>query len=166
MPSRKGKRSKFKKVLIPVLKWASAIIPVCAFIYILYYYKQFDFVKAREEVKSDTKVLSEADSAGYVAGQSPDDIVRKIHVSKNEWHSVGGIAIHNLVIENTSAVTTKTAEIEFKYLNDMQAVVTSKIITIKTPLPAGKSTQISGLSAGYVNNSVVGCDVKVLSARM
>jgi hypothetical protein len=51
MPSRRGKKSKFKKVLIPVLKWISAIIPVCAFIYILYYYKQFDFLKKRDVVK-------------------------------------------------------------------------------------------------------------------
>lgn len=148
------------------MKWVSAIVPVCAFIYILYYYKQFDFLKSPENVKSETKVLSDSGSVEAATGQTVSEIVSKIKITKNEWHSVGGIAIHNMVIENGSPATVKSSEVEFKYLNEVQAVVTSKIITIKTPLPAGKSTKISGLSVGYVNNSVVGCDVKVLSARM
>ncbi|SDE51778.1 hypothetical protein SAMN04487996_105261 [Dyadobacter soli] len=165
MPSRRGKKNKFKKVLIPVVKWASAIIPVCAFIYILYYYKQFDFLKKRDEVKSQTEVLSSGDSLQEGIGRS-EALAAKIHITNNEWHQVGGLAIHNMVIENASATTVKNVEVEFKYLNDVQAVVTSKVITIKTPLPAKKSTKISGLSVGYVNNSVVGCDVKVLSVKM
>lgn len=165
MPSRRGKKSKFKKVLIPVLKWVSAIIPVCAFIYILYYYKQFDFLKKREVVKTETKVLSSADSLQGGIGRSDDRLAAKIHIITNEWHPVGGLAIHNMVIENTSASTVKSVEVEFKYLNDVQAVLTSKVVTIKTPLPARKATKVSGLSVGYVNNAVVGCDVKVLSAR-
>jgi hypothetical protein len=166
MSKRRGKKSKFKKVLIPVLKWASAIVPVCIFIYILYYYKQFDFLKANAEVKSETHVLSASDSLQALAGKSRDEFVRKIHVVKNDWHSVGGIAIHNMVIENTSDSQVKSTEVEFKYLNDVQAVVASKIVTIRTALPPHKSTKISGLSVGYVNNSVVGCDVKVLGIRM
>ncbi len=165
MPSKRGKKSKFKKVLIPILKWTSAIIPVCAFIYILYYYKQFDFLKAREEVKTETKVLSSEDSLNTGVGRAGQDLAAKIHVITNEWHPVGGLAIHNMVLENTSAFPVKSVEVEFKYLNDLQAVVTSKIVTIKTPLPARKSTKITDLSVGYVNNAVVGCDAKVLSAR-
>ncbi|MGG7663360.1 hypothetical protein [Dyadobacter sp. BHUBP1] len=165
MPSKRGKKSKFKKVLIPVLKWASAIIPVCAFIYILYYYKQFDFLKPKERVKTETKVLASGDSLQAGIGGS-EKLAAQIHVINNEWHQVGGLAIHNMVIENTSASPVKSVEVEFKYLNDVQAVVTSKVITIKTPVPAKKSAKVSGLSVGYVNNSVVGCDVKVLSARL
>ncbi|WP_353720941.1 hypothetical protein [Dyadobacter sp. 676] len=160
---RRSKKSRFKKVLIPVLKWAAAIVPVCVFIYILYYYKQLDFLHARKDLRSQTEVLTTADS---LPGRPADELAAKIHVVKNEWHPVGGIAVHNMVIENTSANPVKTTEVEFKYLNDVQAVVASKIVTIKTSLPAGKSTKISGLSVGYVNNSVVGCDVKVLSVRM
>jgi hypothetical protein len=165
MPSKRGKKSKFKKVLIPVLKWASAIIPVCAFIYILYYYKQLDFLKRKEQVKTETKVLSSGDSLQAGIGRS-EELAAEVHVTNNEWHQVGGLAIHNVLIENTSASPIKSVEVEFKYLNDVQAVVTSKVITIKTPIPAKKSTKISGLSVGYVNNSVVGCDVKVLSVRL
>lgn len=165
MPSKRGKKSKFKKVLIPVLKWASAIIPVCAFIYILYYYKQLDFLKPKEQVKTETKVLASGDSLLAGMGRS-DELAAQIHVTNNEWHQVGGLAIHNVLIENTSSTPVKSVEVEFKYLNDVQAVVTSKIITIKTLVPAKKSAKVAGLSVGYVNNSVVGCDVKVLSARM
>ncbi len=165
MPSRRGKKSKFKKVLIPVLKWVSAIIPVCAFIYILYYYKQFDFLKRQEVVKTETKVLSSGDSLQAGLGRSDEELAAKIHITTNEWHPVGGLAIHNMEIENTSASPVKSVEVEFKYLNDVQAVLTSKIVTIKTPLPARKTTKVSGLSVGYVNNAVVGCDVKVLSAK-
>jgi hypothetical protein len=165
MPSKRGKKNKFKKILIPVLKWASAIIPVCAFIYILYYYKQLDFLKPKEPVKTETKVLSSGDSLQASLGRS-EELAAKIHVTNNEWHQVGGLAIHNLVIENTSASRVKSLEVQFNYLNDVQAVVTSKIITIKTPIPAKKSTKVSGLSVGYVNNAVVGCNVKVLSARL
>lgn len=165
MPSKRGKKNKFKKILIPVLKWASAIIPVCAFIYILYYYKQLDFLKPKEPVKTETKVLSSGDSLQASVGRS-EELAAKIHVTNNEWHQVGGLAIHNLVIENTSASRVKSLEVQFNYLNDVQAVVTSKIITIKTPIPAKKSTKVSGLSVGYVNNAVVGCNVKVLSARL
>lgn len=166
MPSRKGKKSKFKKVLIPVLKWASAIIPVCAFIYILYYYKQFDFLKSREVVKTETKVLTPADSLQAGVGHAAEELAAKIHITNNEWHQVGGLAIHNMVIENTSASPVKSVEVEFKYLNDVQAVVTSKVVTVKTAIGARKSAKVSGLSVGYVNNSVVGCDVKVLSVRL
>lgn len=162
--SRRSKKSKFKKVLIPVLKWAAAIVPVCLFIYILYYYKQLDFLKAREELKSETKVLSSEDSLR--AGQAGQEMAAKLVVTKNEWHTVGGIAVHNMVIDNKAEQLVKSVEVEFKYLNDVQAVIASKIITIKTPLPAGKSTNISGLSVGYVNNSVVGCDAKVLRAAL
>lgn len=166
MPSRRGKKSKFRKVLIPVLKWASAIIPVCAFVYILYYYKQFDFLKSKEVVKTETKVLSSPDSLQAGVGRPGEKLVSKIRIVTNEWHAVSGLAIHNMVIENTTGKPVKSVEVEFKYLNDVQAVVTSKIVTIRTPLPNGKSTQISGLSVGYVNNAVVGCDVKVLSVRL
>lgn len=165
MPSRRGKKSKFKKVLIPVLKWTSAIVPVCAFVYVLYYYKQFDFLKRPEQVKTETKVLSPSDSSQAGMAQS-EALAAKIHITENEWHPVGGLAIHNMMVENTSESPVKSLEVEFKYLNDVQAVVTSKIITIKTPLPAKKSTKVSELSVGYVNNSVVGCDVKVLSAKL
>lgn len=162
MPSKRGKKSKFKKVLIPVLKWASAIIPIAGFFYILYYYKQFDFLKEKPVVTSETKV----DSLPSQASQSHNAVLSKIRIVKNEWHSVGGIAVHNMVIENTSASLVRSVEVEFKYFNEMQAVVGSKIITIKTPLSPNKSTDIPGLSVGYVNNSVVGCDVKVLNARL
>ena len=165
MPSKRGKKSKFKKVLIPVLKWASAIIPVCAFIYILYYYKQLDFLKPKEQVKTETKVLTSGDSLHTGIG-GEEELAAQIHITNNEWHQVGGLAIHNMVIENTSASSVKSVEVEFKYLNDVQAVVTSKVITIKTPVPAKKSAKVSGRSVGYVNNSVVGCDVKVVSARL
>ncbi|MGV3600117.1 MAG: hypothetical protein ACO1N1_02880 [Dyadobacter fermentans] len=165
MPSKRNKKSKFKKVLIPVLKWASAIIPVGIFIYILYYYKQFDFLEKENAVKSETKVLTAGDSLNAGAGSSGESLAAKIRVAKNEWHTVGGIAIHTMLLENNSPVTVKSAEVEFNYLNEVQSVVVSKIITIKTPLPARKTTKISGLSVGYVNNSVVGCDVKVLTAR-
>ncbi|SEJ47854.1 hypothetical protein SAMN05216327_11149 [Dyadobacter sp. SG02] len=164
MPSKRGRKSKFKKVLIPALKWASAIIPVCAFIYILYYYKQLDFLKRKEPVKTETKVLNSGDSLQISMGRS-EELAAQILVTSNEWHQVGGLAIHNMVIENTSATTVKSVEVEFKYLNDVQAVVTSKVVTIKKPIPAKKSTKISDLSVGYVNNAVVGCNVKVLSAR-
>jgi len=166
MPSRRGKKSKFRKVLIPILKWTSAIIPVCVFIYILYYYKQFDFLKKQEVVKTETKVLSSGDSLQAGVGHAAEELASKVHITNNEWHQVGGLAIHNLVIENTSASPVKSVEVEFKYLNDVQAVVTSKIIAVKTPVAARKSAKVSGLSVGYVNNSVVGCDVKVLSVRL
>ncbi|OJV15523.1 MAG: hypothetical protein BGO21_31550 [Dyadobacter sp. 50-39] len=165
MPSRRGKKSKFKKVLIPVLKWTSAIVPVCAFIYVLYYYKQFDFLKPKAQVKTETKVLDQSDSTLAALGKS-EALAAKIHITENEWHLVGGLAIHTMTVENTSESPVKNLEVEFKYLNDVQAVVTSKIVTIKTPLPAKKSTKVSELSVGYVNNSVVGCDVKVLRARI
>ena len=165
MPRKRGKKSKFKKILIPVLKWISAIVPVCAFIYVLYYYKQFDFLKKKEQVKTETKVLSSGDSLQASTGQS-EALAAQIHITDNEWHPVGGLAIHSMMIENASASPVKSLEVEFKYLNDVQTVVTSKIITIKTPLPAKKSTKVSDLSVGYVNNSVVGCDVKVLRVKL
>ncbi|GGM85450.1 hypothetical protein GCM10010967_16870 [Dyadobacter beijingensis] len=165
MPGRKSKKSKFKKTFIPVLKWASAIIPVGIFIYILYYYNQFDFLKARIE-QARSPIVTTVDSLPAGTQQMQEATLGKIRVAKNEWHPVGGIAVHNMLIENASATPVKSAEVEFKYLNDVQAVVTSKIVTVKTPLPAGKSTKISGLSVGYVNGSVVGCDVKVLSVKL
>jgi hypothetical protein len=164
MSGKRGKKTKIKKFLIPLLKWISAIVPVCAFIYILYYYKQFDFLKAKEVVKSQTTVLTQADSAAVTS--SKDQVAKKIKILENEWHSVGGIAIHSMVIENASDTPIKSAEVEFKYLNDLQAVVTSKIITIRTPVAAHKSAKVSGLSVGYVNNSVVGCDTHVMNVGL
>lgn len=165
MPSRRGKKSKFKKVLIPVLKWASAIVPICAFIYVLYYYKQFDFLKNKADVKTETQVLTPPDSIPGGVGKTKEELASSVRVVKNEWHPVGGIAIHNMVLENKSGAVVKSAEVEFKYLNEVQSVIASKVITIKTPLPPNQATKISGLSVGYVNNAVVGCDVKVLSIR-
>jgi hypothetical protein len=166
MPGRRGKKAKFKKFFIPLLKWISAIVPVFAFIYILYYYKQFDFLKPKPVVKSKTEVISQADSLSAVSRENKEKLLGKIKILENEWHSVGGIAIHSLVIENTSPTTVKNIEVEFKYLSETQAVITSKIVTIKTPLPARKATKVSGVSVGYVNNSVVGCDTKVVNATI
>jgi len=164
MAGRRGKKAKFKKFFISLLKWVSAIVPVCAFIYILYYYKQFDFLKEKPVVQSKTEVISQADSLSSVSSQNKDKLIGKIKILENEWHSVGGIAIHSMVIENNSPTTVKNIEVEFKYLSDTQAVITSKIVTIKTPLPSKKATKVSGISVGYVNNSVVGCDTKVVNA--
>lgn len=164
MAGRRGKKAKFKKFFIPLLKWVSALVPVCAFIYILYYYKQFDFLKEKPVVQSKTEVISQADSLNAVSSQSKDKLIGKIKILENEWHSVGGIAIHSMVIENNSPTTIKNIEVEFKYLSDTQAVITSKIVTIKTPLPSKRATKVSGISVGYVNNSVVGCDTKVVNA--
>ncbi|WP_026631659.1 hypothetical protein [Dyadobacter alkalitolerans] len=164
MAGRRGKKAKFKKFFIPLLKWVSAIVPVCAFIYILYYYKQFDFLKEKPVVKSKTEVISQADSLNAAGSQNKEKLIGKIKILENEWHSVGGIAIHSMVIENNSPTAIKNIEVEFKYLSDTQAVITSKIVTIKTPLPSKKATKVSGISVGYVNNSVVGCDTKVVNA--
>jgi hypothetical protein len=166
MAGRRGKKAKFKKILIPLLKWISAIVPVCAFIYILYYYKQFDFLKPKAVVQSQTKIIGEADSSVSFVSSEKEAILKKVKVLENEWHSVGGIAIHSLVIENSSDKLIKNLEVEFKYLSDTQSILTSKIITLKTPLPAKKSTKISGVSVGYVNNAVVGCDIKVVNATL
>ena len=166
MPGRRGRKAKFKKFFIPLLKWISAIIPVIAFIYILYYYKQFDFLKEKPVVKSKTEVISQADSLSAVSRENKEKLIGKIKILENEWHSVGGIAIHSMVIENNSAMTIKNIEVEFKYLSETQSVLTSKIVTIKTPLPAKKATKVSGISVGYVNNSVVGCDTKVVNATI
>jgi len=160
------KKAKIKKFLINTLKWVSAVVPVLAFIYILYYYKQFDFLKEKPQVISKTEVVGESDSLNLVSERASEMVTKNIKIIKNEWHSVGGIAIHTITVENANSKTVSSAEIEFKYLSDTQAVITSKIITIKTPLPANKSTVVSGLSVGYVNNSVVGCDTRVVAARI
>jgi hypothetical protein len=166
MAGRRGKKAKFKKILIPLLKWISAIVPVCAFIYILYYYKQFDFLKPETVVRSKTEIIGGADSSSTAPGNDKAAILSKVKILENEWHSVGGIAIHSLVIENSSDKTIKNLEIEFKYLSETQSVLTSKIITLKTPLPPKKSTKVPGVSVGYVNNAVVGCDIKVVNATI
>jgi hypothetical protein len=165
MAGRRSKKAKVRKFLIQSIKWISAIIPVCAFIYILYYYKQFDFLKSKPEVVSKTEIVSQGDSLGIDSVSIEGSVRSKIKILKNEWHSVGGIAIHTLMIENASDKLVKGTEIEFKYLSDTQAILTSKIVTIKTPLPAGKSTQVPGVSVGYVNNSVVGCDTRIVRVR-
>jgi hypothetical protein len=166
MAGRRGKKAKFKKILIPFLKWLSAIVPVCAFIYILYYYKQFDFLKSKPVVESKTEIISTADSTSSLFNDGKKLLISKIKVRENEWHSVGGIAIHSMVIENNSDKLVKNVEVEFKYLSETQSVLTSKIVTIRTPLPAKKSTKVSGVSVGYVNNSVVGCDIKIVNVNM
>ncbi|WAC12838.1 hypothetical protein [Dyadobacter pollutisoli] len=166
MAGRRGKKAKFKKILIPLLKWISAIVPVCAFIYILYYYKQFDFLKPEAVVQSKTEIIGGADSSSAIPGNDKSTLLGKVKILENEWHSVGGIAIHSLVIENMSDKTIKNLEVEFKYLSDTQSILTSKIITLKTPLPPKKSTKVSGVSVGYVNNAVVGCDIKVVNATI
>jgi hypothetical protein len=166
MAGRRGKKkAKFKKIFILLLKWISAIVPICAFIYILYYYKQFDFLKEKPVIKSNTEVIGSADSTGTARSATDEKLISQIKILENEWHAVGGIAIHSLLIENNSKKTINSVEVEFKYLSDTQAVLTSKIITIKNALPPGKSTKISGVSVGYVNNSVVGCDTRVVDAR-
>jgi hypothetical protein len=160
------KRAKIKKFLINALKWVSAIVPVLAFIYILYYYKQFDFLKGKPEVISKTEVIGDTDSLNTENEKALEAVISNIRIIKNEWHSVGGIAIHTITIQNSNPKTVSSVEVEFKYLSDTQSVVTSKIITIKTPLPSNKATVVSGLSVGYVNNSVVGCDTRVVTARI
>ncbi|WP_254561347.1 hypothetical protein [Dyadobacter diqingensis] len=165
MPSRKRKSSKFKKVAIEWLKWTSAIVPILAFIYILYYYKQLDFLKKNEEVKSVTTVLDAKDSAKLAEVIQKNKINDNIKIVENEWHLVGGIAIHNMLVENKSTQSAKSFEAEFKYLSDTQEALTTKVITIKRDLPAGKSTKITDLSVGFVNNGAVGCDTKVITAK-
>lgn len=165
MAGRRGKKSKFKKIFIPLLKWVSAIVPVIAFIYILYYYKQFDFLKKDDKAKSKTHIATQVDSLNTDPTGDKERLIGSIKILKNEWHSVGGIAIHSLVIENNSPKVVKNVEVEFVYLSETQSVVTSKIVTIKTPLPPKKATKVSGVSVGYVNNSVVGCDTKIVNAK-
>ena len=164
MAGRRGKKAKFKKIFILLLKWISAVVPICAFIYILYYYKQFDFLKEKPAIQSKTEVLSSVDSTGANAGVD-EKLGSQVKILENEWHAVGGIAIHSLLIENNAKKAINSVEVEFKYLSDTQAILTSKIITIKNALPPGKSTKVSGVSVGYVNNSVVGCDTRVVSAK-
>ncbi|KAA6434110.1 hypothetical protein FEM33_22790 [Dyadobacter flavalbus] len=163
MSRKRGSKARFRKTLITTVKWLSAIVPVCAFIYILYYYKQFDFLKKKPVVKSRTEVVTQADSISALVGSNKEKLLNNIKIMENEWHTVGGIAIHSLTINNATAATVKNLEIEFKYLSGTQSVLTSKIVTIKTPLPPKKSTKVGGISVGYVNNSVVGCDLKVIN---
>ncbi|CAG5072206.1 hypothetical protein DYBT9623_04076 [Dyadobacter sp. CECT 9623] len=165
MPGRKSKRGKWKKFLIPLLKWISALVPVCAFIYLLYYYKQFDFLKEKPVVVSKTEVLSGTDSLDTISSRSKEELLGKIKIQDNEWRSVGGIAIHNMTIVNGTNKALTNVEVEFKYLSETQAVVTSKIITIKASVPANKSSKVSGVSVGYVSQSVVGCDTRVVNAK-
>ncbi|NIJ54846.1 hypothetical protein [Dyadobacter arcticus] len=165
MAGRRGKKAKVKKVFILLLKWISAIVPVCAFIYILYYYKQFDFLKAKPVITSKTEVISQPDSSSLISIEAKDRVLKKIKILENEWHAVGGIAIHSMNIENTAAKRLTSVEVEFKYLSDTQAVLTSKIVTIKTSIAPGKSEKVSGVSVGYVSGSAVGCDTRVVNAR-
>jgi hypothetical protein len=165
MSSRKRKSSKFKKIAIECLKWISAIVPVLAFVYILYYYKQLDFFKKDQEVKSVTTVMDSKDSSRLEEATLKNKVNDDIKIVENEWHLVGGIAIHNMVVENKSGKSAKSFEAEFKYLSDTQDALTTKVITIKQSLPAGKSTKISDLSVGFVNNGAVGCDIKVRTAK-
>ncbi|QRR03912.1 hypothetical protein [Dyadobacter sandarakinus] len=166
MAGKRGKRFNFKKFLIPLLKWISALVPVAGFIYVLYYYKQFDFLlKEKPVVVTRTEEIGSSDSLLLVTS-GKERLLREIRIMENEWHTVGGIAIHSLTLENSTNLTIKETEIEFKYLSNTQSVVTSKIVTIRTPLPPKKSTKISGISVGYVNNVVVGCDVKVVNATL
>jgi hypothetical protein len=166
MAGRRGKKSKFKKYLVPVLKWLSAIIPVCGFIYILYYYKQLDFLKKKPVTTSNTEVVNPSDSLVAIADYNKEKLLSSVKILENEWHSVGGIAIHSMTIENASSSEIKNVEVEFKYLSATQSVVTSKVVTIKTAMPPNKSTKVSGISVGYVNNSVVGCDIKVVNVGL
>lgn len=165
MPSRKRKSAKFKKVAIEWLKWISAIVPICAFFYILYYYKQLDFLQKDKAVESVTTVLDQKDSLSLADATLKSKVQDELKIIENEWHSVGGIAIHNLLIENKANKPAKSIEVEFKYLSDTQEALTTKVITIKKDLPAGKSTRITDVSVGFVNNGAVGCDTKVLSAK-
>ncbi|WP_439554810.1 hypothetical protein [Dyadobacter sp.] len=165
MPGRKSKKRKWKKAAIVVLKWVSAILPVCAFIYILYYYKQFDFLKEKKEAVSKTEVITNSDSAATFSMNAKEELLKKILIQNNEWHSVGGVAIHSMTIVNGTDKKLSSVDVEFKYLSETQSVVTSKIVNIKAAVAPGKSYKASGISAGYVNNSVVGCDTKVANAR-
>jgi len=165
MPSRKRKSAKLKKVAIEWLKWISAIVPVFAFIYILYYYKQLDFLKKDKEVHSVTTVLNQKDSTKLAEANQRNQINDQIKIIENEWHLVGGIAIHNMLIENKSGRAIKNIEVEFKYMSDTQEALTTKVITIKKDLPSGKSTKVTDVSVGFVNNAAVGCDTKVLSVK-
>jgi hypothetical protein len=166
MSRKRGSKARFRKTMITTVKWLSAIVPVCAFIYILYYYKQFEFLKKKPVVKSRTEVVTQSDSTSTLVGSNKEKMLNSIKIMENEWHTVGGIAIHSLTINNATTATVKNLEIEFKYLSGTQSVLTSKIVTIKTPLLPKKSTKISGISVGYVNNSVVGCDLKIINAAL
>jgi hypothetical protein len=165
MPSRKRKSAKFKKVAIEWLKWISAIVPICAFIYILYYYNQLDFLKKDKEPKSVTTVMDQKDSINVAEALLKSKVDQEFKIIENEWHSVGGIAIHNMLIENKANRSAKSVEVEFKYLSETQEALTTKVITIKRELPAGKSTRITDVSVGFVNNGAVGCDTKVIGAK-
>ena len=165
MPSRKRKNSKLKKVAIEWLKWISAIVPVLAFIFILYHYNQLDFLKKDKQVGSVTTVLDEKDSAKLAQVIEKPKFQEDFKIVENEWHLVGGIAIHNLEIENKTKRAAKSVDIEFRYLSDTQEALTTKTITIKKDLPPGKSTKITNVSVGFVNNAAVGCDPKVLVAK-
>jgi hypothetical protein len=164
MPSRKRKSAKFKKVAVEWLKWISAIVPICVFFYILYYYKQLDFLKKDKKVESVTTVLEQKDSINLAKAILKNKIEDEIKITQNEWHSVGGIAIHNILIENKTNQHVKTLEVEFKYLSDTQEALTTKVITVKKDLPPGKSTRVTDVSVGFVNKGAVGCDTKVLGA--
>jgi hypothetical protein len=165
MPGRKSKKRKWKKTAITALKWVSAILPVCAFIYILYYYKQFDFLKKKPLPVSKTEVISNSDSLDAISTNAREALIKNIVVQDNEWHSVGGVAIHSMTIVNGTNKKLSSVDVEFKYLSETQTVVTSKIVNIKASVPPGKSHKVSGVSVGYVNNSVVGCDTKVYNAK-
>jgi hypothetical protein len=164
MPSRKRKNTKLKKAAIEWLKWISAIVPICGFFYILYYYKQLDFFKKDRDIKSVTTVIDQKDSVNLAKANLKSKVQEEIKISQNEWHSVGGVAIHNLLIENKADQHAKNIEVEFKYLSDMQEALTTKVITITKDLPPGKSTRITDVSVGFVNKGAVGCDTKVIGA--
>jgi hypothetical protein len=165
MAGRRGKKAKFKKNLILLLKWISAIVPVGAFIYLLYYYKQFDFLKAKPVVTSRTEVVIQKDSSNAIPFEEKEKLLRQIKILENEWHPVGGIAIHSMTIENNASKPVTSIEVEFKYLSDTQAVLTSKIVNIKKTIAPGKSEKVAGVSVGYVSGSVVGCDTRVVDVK-
>lgn len=157
------RNARLKKKIITAVKWLSAILPVVTFVYILYYYHQFDFLFKQDGKVVKTVVLNEAGSGGPSQNVATE-VVKQVKVASNEWHSVGGIAVHDVTIENNSDQALTGVEIEFKYLSETQSVLTTKVITIKSALPAKKVTKVPEVSVGYVNRSVTGCDTRIIRA--
>lgn len=116
-------------------------------------------------MQSVTTVLDSKDSLNATQARLKEKVNEEFKITDNEWHSVGGIAIHNFSVENKTGLPAKSIEVEFKYLSDTQEAVTTKVITIKKDLPAGKTTKITDQSVGFVNNGAVGCDLRVISAK-
>lgn len=159
------KKSKVKKVIINLLKWFSAIAPIVIFIYILYYYGKLDFLTKKEEKTAKTIVL--ADEGGRLEGKGvKPEVLSQIRLVNNEWHTVGGLAIHNITIENKSNESLSGVELEFKYLSDTQTVLTSKVISVKSAIAPHTEAKLPEVSVGYVNRAVVGCDVNIVKASI